>query len=330
MRTRRRLMCALGLNLLLAPLLATAQPTPKPRRIGVLSGAVRPASFVSSAFGSFLQGMRELGYVEGKDFVVEWRFAEGQYDRLSGYARELVRLEVDVIVAFNTRAAIEAQRATSTIPIVFAAISDPVGSGLVASLGRPGANITGVSEATDEVIAKQLELLRSALPSVSRVAALFNPDNPLYPPLVKSLQSAAQKAGITVLPVSAGKVEELELAFATMKREHADIVIVLDDAFFINHRREIASLAADHRLPSIAGSTDYAGAGFLMSYGGLIGEQFRRGANYVDKIFKGAKPADLPVEQPTRFYLTVNQKTAKTLGLTLAPALLLRADEVIQ
>jgi putative ABC transport system substrate-binding protein len=274
--------------------------------------------------------MRDLGYVEGKDFVVEWRFAEGQYDRLSGYARELVRLEVDVIVAFNTRAAIEAQRATSTIPIVFAAISDPVGSGLVASLGRPGASITGVSEATDEVIAKQLELLRSALPSVSRVAALFNPDNPLYPPLVKSLQSAAQKAGITVLSVSAGKVEELELAFATMKREHADIVIVLDDAFFINHRREIASLAAHHQLPSIAGNSDYAGAGFLMSYGGLIGEQFRRGANYVDKIFKGAKPADLPVEQPTRFYLTVNQKTAKTLGLTLAPALLLRADEVIQ
>jgi putative ABC transport system substrate-binding protein len=274
--------------------------------------------------------MRDLGYVEGKDFVVEWRFAEGQYDRLSGYARELVRLKVDVIVAFNTRAAIEAQRATSTIPIVFAAISDPVGSGLVASLGRPGANITGASEATDEVIAKQLELLRSVLPSVSRVAALFNPDNPFYPPMVKGLQSAAQKAGITVLPVSARNLEELELAFTTMKREHADIVIVLDDSFFINHRREVASLAAHYQLPSIAGNSDYAGAGFLMSYGGLIGEQFRRSANYVDKIFKGAKPADLPVEQPTRFYLTVNQKTAKTLGLTLAPALLLRADEVIQ
>src|ERR1700694_530160 len=307
-----------------------AQPTSKPRRIGVLSGGVRPASFESSAFGSFLQGMRDLGYVEERDFVVEWRFAEGQYDRLSGYAKELVRLEVDVIVAFNTRAAIEAQRATSTIPIVFAAISDPVGSGLVASLGRRGANITGAPEATDEVIAKQLELLSSAVPSVSRVAALFNPNNPFYPPMVKSLQSAAQKAGIMVLPVSAGNLEELEPAFTTMKRQHADIVIALDDSFFITRRHEIASLAGHYQLPSIAGSSDYAGAGFLMSYGGLIGERFRRGANYVDKIFRGAKPADLPVEQPTRFYLTVNQRTAKILGLTLSPALLLRADEVIQ
>jgi ABC-type uncharacterized transport system substrate-binding protein len=179
------------------------------------------------------------------------------------------------------------------------------------------------------VIAKQLEL-SSAVPSVSRVAALFNPNNPFYPPMVKSLQSAAQKAGITVLPVSAGNLEDLEPAFTTMKRQHADIVIVLDDSFFITRRREIASLTGHYQLPSIAGSSDYAGAGVLMSYGGLIGEQFRRGANYVDKIFKGAKPANLPVEQPTRFYLTVNQRTAKILGLTLSPALLLRADEVIQ
>jgi putative ABC transport system substrate-binding protein len=288
MKTRRRLICALGLNLLLVPILATAQLARNPKRIGVLSGGVRPVSFQSSNHGSFLQGMRDLGYVEGKDFVVEWRFAEGQYDRLAGYAQELVRVRVDVIVAFNTRAAIEAQRATSTIPIVFAAISDPIGSGLVASLARPGSNITGVSEATDEVIAKQLELLRVAVPSVSRVAALLNPDNPFYPPLVKSLQSAAQKVGITVLPVSARNLEALEPAFASMKRDHADIVIVLDDSLFMTRRREIAGLAAHYQLPSIAGNSEYAGAGFLMSYGSLISEEFRRGATYVDKIFKGA------------------------------------------
>ena len=329
MRTRRRLMCALGLNLLLVPLLAIAQAAPKPRRIGVLSGGVRPASFESSVHGSFLQGMRDLGYVEGKDFVIEWRFAEGQYDRLAGYAQELVRMKVDVIVAFNTRGAIEAQRATSTIPIVFASISDPVGSGLVASLARPGANITGVSEAHDEVIAKQLELLRAAVPSVSRVAALINPDNP-FPSVVKSLQSAAQKDGITVLAVNARNVEELEPAFTSMKRDHADIVIVLDDSLFMTRRREIAGLAAHNQLPAIAGNSEYASAGLLMSYGERISDQFRRGAAYVDKIFKGAKPADLPVEQPTRFYLTVNQRTANTLGLTFSPALLLRADAVIQ
>ena len=330
MTTRRRLVCALGLNLLLVPLLAIAQPAPQPRRIGVLSGGVRPASFQSSNQGSFLLGMRDLGYVEGKDFVIEWRFAEGQYDRLAGYAQELVRLKVDVIVAFNTRGAIEAQRATSTIPIVFASISDPVGSGLVASLARPGANITGVSEAHDEVIAKQLELLRAAVPSVSRVAALINPDNPFYPSVVKSLQSAAQKDGITVLAVNARNAEELEPAFTSMKRDHADIVIVLDDSLFMTRRREIAGLAAHNRLPAIAGNSEYAGAGLLMSYGERISDQFRRGAAYVDKIFKGAKPADLPVEQPTRFYLTVNQRTAITLGLRFSPALLLRADEVIQ
>jgi putative ABC transport system substrate-binding protein len=323
-------MCALGLNLLLAPLVAIAQPARNPRRIGVLSGGVRPASFESSTQGSFLLGMRDLGYVEGKDFVIEWRFAEGQYDRLAGYAQELVRLKVDVIVAFNTRGAIEAQRATSTIPIVFASISDPVGSGLVASLARPGANITGVSEAHDEVIAKQLELLRAAVPSVSRVAALINPDNPFYPSVMKSLQSAAQKDGITVLAVNARNVEELEPAFTSMKRDHADIVIVLDDSLFMSRRREIAGLAAHNRLPAIAGNSEYAGAGLLMSYGERISDQFRRGAAYVDKIFKGAKPADLPVEQPTRFYLTVNQRTANVLGLTFSAALLLRADEVIQ
>ena len=274
--------------------------------------------------------MHDLGYAEGRDFVVEWRFAEGQYNRLAGYAQELVRLRVDVIVAFNTRAAIEAQRATSTIPIVFAAISDPIGSGLVASLARPGSNITGVSEAADEVIAKQLELLRAAVPSALRVGALFNPDNPLYPPIVKSLQSATQKSGITVLPVSARSLEELEPAFVSLKNDRADMLIVLDDSLFMTRRREIASLAGKYQLPSIAGNSDYAAAGLVMSYGSLISDEFRRAATYVDKILKGAKPVDLPVEQPTRFYLTINQTAAKALGTTIPQSLLLRADQVIE
>jgi putative ABC transport system substrate-binding protein len=198
MATRRNVLLALGINLLLAPLLGVAQPAPKSRQIGVLSGGTRPASFESSVYGSFLRGMRDLGYIEGKDYVVEWRFADGHYERFATYVQELLRLKIDVIVAFNTRGAVEAQRATSTIPIVFAALSDPIGSGLVESLAKPGGNITGVSEATGEVIAKHLELLMMAIPSLTRVGALINPDNPYYPSMTKGLQSAARKMGIAV------------------------------------------------------------------------------------------------------------------------------------
>jgi putative ABC transport system substrate-binding protein len=330
MSKRRELILALGLNLLVAPLLAVAQPEPKAKRIGVLSGGVRPVSLESSTHGSFLKGMRDLGYVEGKDFVIEWRFAEGQYDRLGGYAQELVRMKVDVIVAFNTRGAIEAQRATSTIPIVFAPLSDPVGSGLVTSLAKPGANITGVSEATDEVIAKHLELLKMAVPSISRVSALINPENPYYPPLAKSLQSAARDAGITLKLANVRSQKELEPAFGSMREDRTEAVVVLDDSLFMSYRSEIAALATRYQMPAIAGNSEFASAGLLMSYGERISDLFRRGAAYVDKIFRGAMPADLPVEQPTRFYLIVNRRTANLLGLTLPPTLLLRADDVIQ
>lgn len=330
MTTRRSLILGLGVILLMAPLPAVAQSEAKAKRIGVLSGGARPVSLETSVHSSFVQGMRDLGYVEGKDFVIEWRFAEGQYDRLAGYAQELVRMKVDVIVAFNTRGAIEAQRATSTIPIVFAALSDPVGSGLVASLAKPGANITGVSEATDEVIAKHLELLKTAVPSLSRVTALTNPENPYYPPMAKSLQSAAQNAGIALKLANVRSQKELDPAFGSMKGDRTEAVIVLDDSLFMSHRAEIAALATRYALPAIAGNSEFANVGLLMSYGERISDLFRRGAAYVDKIFRGAKPADLPVEQPTRFYLTVNRKTANALGLTIPQSLLLRADEVIQ
>jgi putative tryptophan/tyrosine transport system substrate-binding protein len=330
MNARRKVLFVLGLNFLLVPLLAPAQPASKIRRIGVLSGGIRPVPWESSTLNGFLQGMRDLGYVEGKDFVVEWRFAEGHYERFPSYAQELVSMNVDVIFAVNTRGAIEAQRATKTIPIVFAALSDPVGSGLVASLARPGGNITGVAEATDLVIAKHLELSMLAVPSLTRVTALINPANPLYPPMVKSLEVAAQKAGIKVSLANARSLEELEPAFASMKRDHTDVVIVLDDSLFMSNRSQVAALATNYELPAIAGNTEYASAGLLMSYGGRIRDQFQRGATYVDKIFKGARPAELPVEQPTRFYLTVNLKAANALGLTIPQSLLLRADEVIR
>jgi len=274
--------------------------------------------------------MRELGYVEGRDFVVEWRFAEGKYDRLADYAAELVQMNVDVIVAFNTRGAVEAQHATKTIPIVFASISDPLGSGLVSNLAHPGGNITGTSAGLDETTLKHLDLMRQTVRPLTRLAVLINPDNPLYARMLSRLQSSAQGLGITVLPVTARTAEELEAGFAEMRRARVQAVLVFDDSFFINQRQQLAALASRFQMPAIAGNREYADAGLLFSYGEPISDQFRRSAFYVDKIFRGAKPGDLPVEQPTRFYLAINRKTADALGLTIPPELLLRADEVIQ
>jgi len=325
----RRDFCRTLAGVFVAPGIAIAQPS-KVRRIGVLSGGLRPASLEGSRYSALLQGLRESGYVEGRDFVVEWRFAEGKYDRFADFAMELVRMNVDVIVAFNTRAAVEAQRATNSIPIVFASISDPVGSGLVLNLAHPGGNITGVSAGLDETTLKHLDLMRHTVRSLTRLAVLINPDNPLYARMLSRLQSSAQGFGITVLPVTARSAEELEPGFAKMKTDRAQAVLVFDDSFFISQRQQLAALASRFQLPAIAGNRDYADAGLLFSYGELISDQFYRSAFYVDKIFRGAKPGDLPVEQPTRFYLAINRKTADALGLTIPPDLLLRADEVLQ
>jgi putative tryptophan/tyrosine transport system substrate-binding protein len=330
MFSRRRFVFALTFGLLLLPLSGAAQQQTRVRRIGVLSGGVRPASLESSRYSALLQGMRELGYVEGRDFVVEWRFAEGKYDRLADYAAELVQMNVDVIVAFNTRGAVEAQHATKTIPIVFASISDPLGSGLVSNLAHPGGNITGASAGLDETTLKHLDLMRQTVRPLTRLAVLINPDNPLYARMLSRLQSSAQGLGITVLPVTARTAEELEAGFAEMRPKRVQAVLVFDDSFFISQRQQLAALASRFQLPAIAGNREYADAGLLFSYGELISDQFRRSAFYVDKIFRGAKPGDLPVEQPTRFYLAINRKTADALGLTIPPELLLRADEVIQ
>lgn len=330
MITRRRLVLDLALGSLLLSLSAAAQSQTKVRRIGVLSGGTRPASFETSAYGSFLQGMRALGYVEGRDFVVEWRFAEGKYDRFADFAAELVRMNVDVIVAFNTRGAVEAQHATRAIPIVFASISDPLGSNLVTNLAHPEANITGATTGLDDMVPKHLDLLQRTVRPLSRLAVLINPDNPLYARVLKILQPMAENIGIKLLPRTARNLEELEASFAAMKADRAQAVLVFDDSVFINQRRQLAELARRLQLPSIAGNREYADAGLLFSYGELIADQFRRGASYVDRIFRGAKPGDLPVEQPTRYYFIINRGTANALGLSIPPDLLARADEVIE
>jgi putative ABC transport system substrate-binding protein len=327
---RRKLLVAVCLGALAAALPSIAQQQGKIWRIGFLAPRSRPTASDPDVYSAFPQGMRELGYVEGKNFVVEWRFADGKFERLPGLAAELVRMKVDVIVAAGTVATEVAQRATTTIPIVIAASVDPVGSGFVKSLARPGGNITGLSLATSDFSPKHLELLMTAVPKLSRVAVLVSPDNSAHPGVLKSVQAASQKLGVQVLPVNARTPEDIERGFAMMKRERAEAVIVAADAFFFLQRRQIAELALRHRLASMASNREYAAAGGLMSYGQNIADFYRRAATFVDKILKGAKPGELPIEQPAIFELIINRKTAEALGLAIPQELLLRADRVIE
>ena len=274
--------------------------------------------------------MRELGYVEGKNLAVEWRFADGKNERLPGLATELVQLKVDFILTAGEPPTGAAQKATTTIPIVMGNSIDPVGSGFVASLARPGGNITGLSSLLGDLGPKHFEMLRSMVPRLSRVAVLMNPTNPGHAMILKSVQTAAQKSGAKLLPVQARNPQEIESAFSTMARENAEAVIVANDGVFAQDQRRIAELAAQHRLPSVTLRREYAEAGGLMSYGPSFLDQYRRAASYVDKILKGAKPADLPVEQPTKFELVINGKTAKALGLKIPQSLMISADKVIQ
>jgi putative tryptophan/tyrosine transport system substrate-binding protein len=313
------------------PLAARAQQTGTLRRIGFLFGAIPAAQLGSDDLGrGFTQGMRELGYLEGKDFVVEWRSGEGQYERLTELAAELVRLKVDVIVTGSPLAVRPAQQATTTIPIVMAYSTDPVGNGFVASLARPGGNTTGLAGSSDDSAPKQLELLTTVMPKLSRVAILTNPHNPNSAAVMKSAQSAAEKVGLLVVPVEARSLQEIENAFAALAKQSIAAVMVGLDAVFFVHRQQLAQLALDNRLASMFAGREYAAAGGLMSYGESLREFFRRAAPFVDKIFKGAKPGELPIEQPTRFNLVINRKTADALGLTIPPQLYIFADEVIE
>lgn len=330
MTRRRQLLIALGAGVLTTSLLSFAQQHGNLRRVGFLSARRRPASLDADYYGAFAQGMRELGYVEGKNLVIEWRFADGEYERLPAMAVELTRLKVDVLMALGPPAIIAAQKATTSIPIVIVTSSDPVGAGFVKSLARPGGNITGLSNLAGDISAKHLEMLLTMVPKLARVAVLVNPANAAHAAMLKNVQAAAPKAGIKVLPVNAQTPQEIESAFSTMARESAGAVIVGLDPFFIQQGLQIAQQAARHRLPSIFPNREYAEAGGLMAYGQDQVDIYRRAAGYVDKILKGAKPGDLPVEQPTKLELVINRKTAKALGITIPQELVLRADKVIE
>ena len=322
---------SLALTLVSAPLAVEAQQATKIARIGFLSPSSASSSGVPSRLAAFRQGLRELGYVEGQNIAIESRWAEGKYDRLPGLATELVRLKVDIIVTYGQAAIQAAKQATGTIPIVMAGTIDPVTTGFVTSLARPGGNITGVSLMAPEVVGKQLEILKEIVPRVTRVALLANPPSAANTQLVRHAQDAARALGVRLQLVEARGPSEIDNAFAAMTTEQAGAVIVLVDAMFADQRTRIADLAAKRRLPVVWGMTDHTEAGGgLVAYGASSPDAFRRAATYVDKIFKGAKPADLPVEQPTRFELIVNLRTAKALGLTIPSSVLARADQVIQ
>jgi ABC-type uncharacterized transport system substrate-binding protein len=281
-------------------------------------------------YRSFLQGMRELGYIEGKNFVVEARFADGEGAALPGLAAELISGKVDVIVATGTPVTLALRKATRTVPIVSTVSSDPAGDGSSTSLARPGGNITGLSNFAPELSQKQVELLTACVPKLSRLAVLVNPSNAEHSGRLKLVESAARKVGMRVLAVHGGTPDEITSSFGAMARDRAEAVLILGDTFFLQQMRRIADLALKYRLPSVFLNPELVEAGGLMSYGPNFTDNFRRAASYVDKILKGAKPADLPIEQPTKFELVINLKTAKALGLTIPQSLLLRADQVIE
>jgi putative ABC transport system substrate-binding protein len=310
------------------PLAARAQQLGKVWRIGFLFGPAYQRN--PAQYAGFVQGMHELGYVEGKDFVSELRFAEGQYERFPDLAAELVQLKVDILFSGLSPAVRALQQATRTIPIVFASVTDPVGQGFVASLAHPGGNLTGLSGSFDDTSPKRLELLAAFVPNPTRFGMLANPDNLASSRVLKNAQDAARKAGVALVLMEARNAEDIENAFVAFARERVQAVMVEADGFFFGQRQRIAQLALARRLPSICPQLEYAEAGVLMSYGESLSEFYRRGAAFVDKIIKGAKPADLPVEQPTRFHLVINRKTADALGLTIPPALYIFADEVIE
>jgi putative ABC transport system substrate-binding protein len=281
-------------------------------------------------FEAARQALGELGYVEGQTIALEVRWAEGRYERLPELVAEMVRLKVDVMVAATTPGALAAMKATTTIPVVVVAAGDPVGSGLVASLARPGGNLTGLSLMNPEISGKRLQLLKEVVPKVSRIAVLTNPGLPIHALIWKETQEAARKLGVQLQALEVRRAEDFEGAFRAMTRGRAGALLALDDPLTVGYRSQIVALAARSRLPAMYGFREFPDDGGLMSYGTNLPDLYRRSATLVDKVLKGAKPADLPVEQPTRFELVINMKTAKALKLTFPPSILTRADQVIQ
>jgi ABC-type uncharacterized transport system substrate-binding protein len=316
----------LVLGLLVAPLTAEAQPPTQVHRIGILSPAAEAST---PLFEAFRQGLRELGYVEGQNIVLEFRLAAGRAERLRDLAAELVRLKVDVILTDTMTATQVAKEATTTIPIVMASSSDPVQGGLVASLAQPGGNITGMALLAPELSGKRLELLKEVVPRAAQVAVLWNPRNPVAGNL-RETEAAAQALHLQLHLVEVPGAEALEAAFDTAMKGRADALITLPDAMLWNQRLHVAGLAAKHRLPALFPEREFVDAGGLLSYGPSVPASFHRAATYVDKLLKGAKPTDLPVEQPTKFELVINLKTAQALSLTILPTILFQADDVIR
>ena len=317
--------------LLAAPLVPSARAQTKARRLAFLTPRSRPSPPDHDAFSeAFVRGMRELGYAEGTNLVVEWRYANGSYRSLPDLAAELTRMDPEVIVTYGTAAAQALKKATSSIPIVVAAAVDLVGSGIVASLRRPGGNVTGLSAIGVDLSPKHLELLRTAMPSLASVAVLINPGNSTHPAILKNVEAAAEKLALKVVSADARVPNEIEGAFTVASRKGAGAVIVATDALYSGQGPRLADASLKHHLPTISIYDETVQAGCLMSYGQDIAGFHRRAATYVDKILKGAKPADLPVEQPTKFGLVINRRTAKALGLTIPPSLLQRADQMIE
>ena len=306
-----------------------AQPAGKIWRVGVLSYRRASRSGEPDYFQAFPQGMRDLGYIEGRNLVIEWRYADGAAERLQPLADELARLNLDALISGNSAATSALQKATKSIPIVMATVNDPVGSGFVKSLAYPGGNITGLTMIGVEIHQKLLEMLRTIVPKFGRVAVLVNPINSSHAALLKNMEASAPKLGANVLPVEARNPAEIEIAINTATNEKTTAMVVLVDPLFIQQRGQIAELARKNRIPSISGFREYAEAGGLMSYGANFSDLFRRSARYVDKIFKGAKPSELPVEQATRFELILNGRTANALGLKVPNSLQVMADEII-
>jgi len=324
---RREFVALVGGAVAAWPLAARAQQAEKLRAIGYLNpGSGPPAPGITALFDA----LAELGWIEGKNVVFERRYAENRLERLPELAAELVRLNVDVIVAIGTPGPLAAKRATSTIPIVMAAAGDPLGSGLVASLARPGGNVTGMSLMAPDLGGKRLELLKELLPGLARVAVLWNATNPYAAIVFKEMQATGPTLGIEVQSLEVRSPDDFDGAFEIARRQRPDALITVEDPLTFSHRKRIADLAIGQQLPSLHGIREFAAAGGLMSYGASLADLYRRAAGYVDKILRGAKPADLPVQQPSKFEFVVNLKTARTLGLRIPDKLVALADEVIE
>jgi putative ABC transport system substrate-binding protein len=327
--TRRRALIVAAGTLLIAPLSSVAQQSPRVRRIGVITTRARPLALETDYLGAWIPRLRELGYLEGRDFSVEWRFADGNNERLPELASELVRLQPDLILAAGTPAARAMQKATSTIPIVIAGVADPVGFGLVASLSRPGGNITGTAIMATDVSVKSLEYLLAFVPDLNEVAVLLNPTNPIDSVALRQIQASAAPLGVHIVAFEASNPGQIDAAFGAIAKSRIGALILAPDPFLVNQARQVVELATRSRLPAIYPFRPFVEAGGLMCYGQNIYENFRVAANYMDRIFKGGRPGDLPVEQPMQLEFVLNRKAAETIGLKIPQAIRLRADKVI-